>query len=144
MSLRSPRERLMQTLMFEAGGLLICVPLYSLASGTGTREGAVLMTVLTLAVMIWSPLHNTIFDALDLRVTGRRASDRPARLRMVHAASHEISAVAVSLPILLTVGGHSLAGALAVNLGLTLLYTAYTFVFHLGYDRLRPVAPTMA
>jgi uncharacterized membrane protein len=59
---------------------------------------------------------------------------------MVHAVSHEVSAVGVSLPILLTLGGHTLAGALMVNIGLTLLYTGYAFVFHLVYDRLRPVS----
>ncbi len=139
MPLRSARERLIQTLAFEAGGLALCVPLYGLASGRDPQEGAMLMAVLTLAVMIWSPLHNTLFDALDLRLTGRPASDRGARLRIVHALSHEASAVAVSLPILLTLGGHSLGAALMVNLGLTVLYTAYAYVFHLAYDQLRPV-----
>lgn len=144
MTLRSPKERLFQTLTFEAGGLLLAMPLYRLFSDAETHESAVLMLVLTLAVMIWSPLHNTVFDWLDLTVTGRAASDRPVRLRMVHAISHEVSAVTVSLPILLTLGGHTLAEALLVEFGLTLLYTGYAFFFHMVYDRMRPVALAVA
>lgn len=144
MSLRTRRERLLQTLWFEAGGLCLCVPLYTALSGAPAPEGAVLMVVLTAAVMLWSALHNAAFDRAELHLTGRRASDRPARLRLVHALSHEVSAVAVTLPILLTLGGHSLAGALTVNAGLTLLYTFYALVFHLVYDRLRPVGGVVA
>ena len=36
-------------------------------------------------------------------------------------------------------GGLSLQAALLAELGLTLLYAAYAYAFHLVYDRLRPV-----
>lgn len=139
MPLRSPRERLLQTLAFEAGGLGLTIPCHALLREGPAQEGALLLGALTLAVVLWSPLHNALFDWAEWRASGRSACARPARLRIVHAVSHEVSAVAVSLPILLTLGGLGLAEALMTNLALTLFYTGYAYVFHLCYDRLRPV-----
>jgi uncharacterized membrane protein len=89
--------------------------------------------------MLWSPLHNAAFDRAELRLAGRVASDRPPRWRLAHAASHELTSTVFTAPIVMGTGGHGLGEALAVNLGLTLLYTGYAYAFHLGYDRLRPV-----
>ncbi len=139
MTLRSPRERFIQTLCFEIVGLFLSVPLYVLVTGGGAGEGTLLMAAIALAVMLWSPLHNTVFDWADFRMSGRVASDRPHVWRMVHAISHEVTVVAVTLPILIWLGGFSLGQALATNIGLTVLYTVYAFGFHLVYDRLRPV-----
>jgi uncharacterized membrane protein len=139
MRLRSPKERLIQTLCYEAGGLLLSVPLYLIYSGHETGEGALLMLALSIAVMVWSPIHNTVFDWIDLRLSGRVASDRPQKWRMVHAFSHEATTVVVTLPILVWMGGHALGEALLVDLGLTALYAVYAYGFHRVYDRLRPV-----
>ena len=139
MSLRSARERLLQTLAYEAGGLVLSVPLVALVGGGTPGEAFALMLTLSIAVMLWSPLHNTLFDWADLRQSGRVASDRPQRWRLVHAASHEATTVVVTLPILMWLGGLGFWAALVTDLGLTLLYTAYAYLFHLLYDRLRPV-----
>jgi uncharacterized membrane protein len=139
MALRSPRERFVQTFVFEIVGLLLVVPLYMLVTGGGAGEGFLLMATLSAAVLIWSPLHNAVFDWADLRLSGRVASDRPHYWRVVHAISHEVTVVAVTLPILVFSGGFEIRGALAANLGMTAFYTAYAYGFHLVYDRLRPV-----
>lgn len=69
----------------------------------------------------------------------RLACKRPHALRMVHATVHEISAILITCPLLMMAGGHSLGSALALNIGLTPTYTAYTYAFHIAHDRLRPV-----
>ena len=76
---------------------------------------------------------------IDLRLTGRVASDRPRGLRVVHAASCELSTLVVTLPILVWIGGHCLGAALAVDLGLTVGYTVYAYGFFVFYDWWRPV-----
>lgn len=141
MTLRSPRERLVQTLAYELGGLCLSVPLVALVGGGTTGEAFWLMLALSAAVLVWSPIHNTLFDWLDLRLAGRLASDRPQRWRLVHAISHEATTVVVTLPILVWLGGYDLWTALVADLGLTLFYAAYAYAFHLVYDRLRPVRP---
>lgn len=144
MSLRPARERVLQTLAFELGGLALVVPLYTVIMGTGAGESLVLIAVLSVTLMLWSPLHNTVFDWCDLRWTGRLASDRPQRWRLVHALSHEFTSVVASLPVLVLLGGHGLWEALVIDLTLSLFYTAYAYVFHLVYDRLRPVQMSAA
>lgn len=141
MTLRSPRERVIQTFAYEAGGLCLSVPLYAVFGQGTTGEAFGLMLSLSIAVLIWSPVHNTVFDWADFRFSGRLASDRPQRLRLVHAVSHEATTLVVTLPILMVLGGLSFWAALVVDLGLTALYAVYAYVFHLGYDRLRPMRP---
>ena len=140
MLLRSPTERILQTLCFEAIGLCLSVPLCMVVNKGGAAENAALMTVLTLSILLWSPLHNTLFDLADLRLTGRIASDRPGGLRLVHALSHELSSVAVTLPIMVVFGGLSTTEALTMNIMLTIFYAGYAFVFHMVYDHVRPMA----
>lgn len=141
MTLRTPRERLIQTIAYEIGGICLSVPLFVVFGDGTTGEAFVLVLALSAAVLIWSPVHNTLFDWADFRLSGRLASDRPQRWRIVHAISHETTTVVVTLPILIWLGGLSFMAALLVDLGLTLLYAAYAYMFHLLYDRLRPMRP---
>lgn len=143
MTLRSPRERAIQTIAYEVGGLCLSVPLFVLFGGGSAGEAFWVLLALSAAVLVWSPIHNTLFDWADLRLSGRLASDRPQGWRLVHAASHEATTVVVTLPILMGLGGLGLWAALLADLGLTLLYAGYAYVFHLIYDRLRPVRPAV-
>jgi uncharacterized membrane protein len=137
--LRSCRERIFQTLMFEAGGLLVAIPLYEAAFGRNAQDSALLISLITVAVLIWTPLHNAIFDTIEHSLTARPASARPHPLRLLHAITHEVTPIAVTLPLIMLVGRHTLAEALAVNAGLTVLYVAYAYLFYWLYDRVRPL-----
>lgn len=141
MTLRSPRERVLQTACYEIGGLLLATPIYALVVGTGGEEGALVIGVLAIAVLLWSPLHNALWDWVEHRRTGRVASDRPQAQRVLHALSHEATALIVTLPILMILGGHDLWTALMLDIGLTVLYAGYAYVFHIVFDQLRPVRP---
>jgi uncharacterized membrane protein len=140
MSLRTFRERILQTIAFEAGGIALVGPAYALVFGASAPETLTIVLALSLAAMVWSPMHNSAFDWLDLRLTGRVASDRPQKLRLIHALSHEVTVMVVTLPMLMALGGHSFAAALLVDIGFSLAYAAYAYVFHMVYDRWRPVS----
>jgi hypothetical protein len=76
-TLRSRRERLIQTLWFEALGLAIVSPLFAFCAGVSTGESLVVLIALSIAVMGWSAFHNTAFDRLrPVRPGG--AADRGA------------------------------------------------------------------
>jgi uncharacterized membrane protein len=137
--LRCWKERALQTLCYEGGGLLLVAPLYAALFGTTAKESFTLLLVLAALVMLWSPLHNTAFDLVDARVNARVASARPQGLRLLHALSLESTCVLFTLPVVMWLGGHGFWAALAVDVGLTLAYTAYAYVFHLTFDWLRPV-----
>lgn len=137
--LRSRRERALQTLCFEALGLALVSPLFAWFAGAPTGESLLVLAALSVAVMGWSALYNTVFDVLDLRCTGRVASERPRGLRVVHALGLETTAVLVTWPLLVWLTPLGWFEALAAELGLTLAYAVHGYCFHLGFDRLRPV-----
>lgn len=138
-ALRSARERAIQTLWFEAIGIAVVAPLYALAAGETMQSSVVLLVALSLAVMAWSAFFNTACDRLERHWAGRCASDRPQRWRISHALLHEASAVLVTWPLIVALTDLGWRAALVADLGLTLAYAAYAYVFHLGFDRLRPV-----
>jgi uncharacterized membrane protein len=132
---------MIQTVSYEIGGLCLSVPLVALIGGGTTGEALRLMLALAAADLAWSPIHDTIFDEIDQRRSGRLVSDRPQRGRLVHALSHEATTIVVTLPILIWIGGFGFWEALLADLGLALLYAVCANVFHPVYDRLRPVRP---
>ena len=79
--LRCVRERILQTVAFEAGGLMLASPLYSVVFGTSLDGSVVLLGVLAAACLIWSPVHNTTFDWFD------HCRQPPATARSVGAPS---------------------------------------------------------
>jgi len=139
MSLRNLRERVIQTLAFETGGLLLAAPAFALIFGATPGESLLFLALLSVAVMLWSPLHNTVFDLLDWRLNRRLASERPHGLRLVHAITHEVTTLVVTLPVIMLWTGLGLWQAVLLDLGISAFYAAYAYLFHLVYDRLRPV-----
>jgi uncharacterized membrane protein len=136
---RSISERLLQTLLYEGGGIALATPAYSLLFDRGIWESFVMMTAFSAAFLIWAPIFNAVWDHLEWRWCARLASDRPHRWRLAHAIALEGTDTVLTLPLLMGYGGHSLAEALLVDLGLALLYASYAYLFHLVFDRLRPV-----
>ena len=139
MTLRSFRERVIQTGSFELIGIAFVSPVYAYLSGNSMAHGFALITALSVAILIWAPIFNTLFDVVERHFTDRLACERPHRLRIMHATLHEMSAILITCPLLMSIGGHTLGGALALNLGLTITYSFYTYIFHMTYDRIRPV-----
>ena len=139
LAIRSRRERLIQTLWFEALGLAIVSPLLALFTGATTGASLAVLAVLSAAMMGWSALYNTAFDWVELRLAGRVASNRPHRLRMLHAVFLEVTAALVTWPLIVALTGLVWWEALAADIGLALVYAGYGYGFHLGFDRLHPV-----
>jgi uncharacterized membrane protein len=137
--MRCLRERVVQSVAFEAGGLVLAAPLYAAVFGASYGESVTLLAAIAVVCMIWCPFHNFAFDWLEARLAGRTASDRPHHWRVVHALSDEASSVVVSLPLLMSFGGLGFAEALLAEVGLSLFYAGYAYLFYLAFDRLRPV-----
>jgi len=133
-------ERAIQTVSYELGGLLVVGPVWKLVTGASTTESIVLLACLSVAVMTWMAVYNTVFDFAESRIARRVASDRPHRWRVVHAVGLEATSIVVTWPLIVLLAGLDWYYALAADIGLTLAYAAYGYCFHLGFDRLRPVA----
>ena len=138
-AIRSGRERLIQTLWFEALGLLIVSPLFAHFAGASMGESLTMLIVLSFAVMGWSALYNTAFDLIEVRCTSRVASDRPHGLRVAHTIGLEVTAALLTWPLIVALTTLGWLEALVADIGLTLTYALYGYLFHLGFDRLRPI-----
>ncbi len=63
--IRSLRERVLQTLSFEAGGLLLITPLYGWVAGAALGESLTLLVAVSIVVMAWSAVFNTLPPELN-------------------------------------------------------------------------------
>jgi uncharacterized membrane protein len=142
-AIRSRRERLIQTLWFEALGIVIVSPLFAHFAGPSLGKSIIVLTALSVMMMCWSALYNTAFDLIEVRCTGRVASDRPHGLRVLHTIGNEVTALIVTWPMMVALTPLAWLQALAAEIGLTLVYALYGYLFHLGFDHLRPVEPTV-
>lgn len=141
MTIRTTRERLLQALGYETGGLLVATPVCIWLTGSQPGTSVLLLVVLSALTFFWAPLFNTLFDRAEWRWQRRPASDRPKRLRLLHALALEVSDMVISVPVLMFLGGLALTEALVADLGLTLVYAAYNYAYHQVFDWLRPVTP---
>ncbi len=141
MTLRTTRERVLQTCFFEVGGIVLVTPIYAWVYGVSSHEGVTLLVAISLTVLIWAPIFGRIFDTVEQRTSGRVASDRPHHIRVLHAVLFEATAVSITLPIAMGIAGFSFWQAAALNVRLTMFYIVYAYLFHLIYDQLRPVQP---
>ncbi len=145
-AIRSGRERLIQTLGLELSGMIIIAPLLVYVADVSMGESLVALIAVSLATMCWTAPFNTVFDRIEYRCAARVASDRPHGWRVVQTVAHEASATLVTCPVIVALTPLGWLEALAADIGLTLIYAAYGYLYHLGFDRLRPVridtAPT--
>jgi uncharacterized membrane protein len=137
--LRSGRERLLQTLAYEAGGLLLVAPLFAQASASALDDSFALLALLSVVVMGWAAVFNTLVDRFEARHLRRSASQRSAAARVAHALALEGGAVLLTWPIIHALSDLGWLASLGADLALTAAYAVYGYAFHLVFDRLRPV-----
>jgi uncharacterized membrane protein len=137
--LRSLPDRIRQVALFEVGGLLLITPPFIWLSGVPATDSFFLLALIALIAALWNAVYNTSFDWLEGRLTGRTADLRPMLWRAVHAIGFETGLLIVTLPIIVYWTGMGWLEALLADIALALAYTAYAFVFNIGYDRLFPI-----
>lgn len=138
-AIRSTRERVHQALWYEGIALVLIAPAFALATGLKTQESFLLVAALSLVMMVWAAFYNTVFDEIERRRTVRVASDRPHAVRLAHAIGFEASSAVVTCPLIWALTDVTWLGAVVADLGLTVAYSAYAYLFYLGFDRVRPV-----
>ena len=138
--MRSWRERAVQTLAYEIGGIVLITPLFASATDHGVTDSAFVIIALTLIFLIWTFVHNLTFDIVERHYGGGPSSARSHPLRIVHALSLEVSSAIFTLPLIMWMVGLSFWQALLVDIGLSVAYALYAYVFHLAFDRIRPVS----
>lgn len=140
--MRSASDRIRQIAAYEIGGICFISPLFAPAVSISPANSAGLLTVLALIVAIWNGLYSTAFDSAERALTGRRADHRSLPMRVTHAVLLEAGAVAITTPVIAAWTNANWTVALIEDLGLTVVYASYAFLFGLIYDKLFPIDST--
>lgn len=128
--MRSWKERLTHTLLFEAGGLVMVTPLASWLTGHGMGETGALAAGLATAAMFWNLVWNRAFDAL---VPTRR---RSLVQRLAQAVGFELGLLVMTLPAVAWWMNITLMEAFWMDLGFLLFFLVYAMFFNSLFDHL--------
>jgi len=135
--LRNAKDRLRHAVIYEIVGLILVVPLAAWGFGTDLLDTGVLGIFFSILAMVWNMIYNHYFDIMLLK-NGRNPARRGFWLRAVHALLFEAGFIIVSVPAIAWWLSLSLVKALAMDLGFTLFYIGYAYVYNWAYDRIFP------
>lgn len=135
--MRTARDRIRHTILFEIFGLLLVTPLGALVFAMPLQDiGVIGIGGATLA-MLWNYIYNYGFDRLMQRWRGTTLKTLP--LRVLHAILFELGLLLALLPLIAWYLGITLWQALVMDIAFALFYMVYAFVFNLAYDRVYPI-----
>lgn len=130
---KSTRERLLHAVLYEAGAMLILVPLGSWLLGHGPAQMGGLAIMLSTIAMSWNMLFGALFEHLERRLGWQRT----ARVRTLHAVLFEGGLVVICVPLVAWWMGVSYWQALLLDIGILLFFLPYTYLFNWVYDHAR-------
>lgn len=142
--MRTSRDRIRHTLLFEIGMLLLCSPLAGLVLDKEISQIGMLMITLSLIAMGVNYLYNLIFDLILVKL-GRPVHIRSKKLRVLHAFLFELILLIIGLPVVAISLQITYWNAFVTDIGFALFALIYAYIFNFAYDHIFPVfvsAPT--
>lgn len=136
--MRTSADRVRHTVLFEIIGLAICAPLASLILDKGIAQVGSLSIVLSLTAMGVNYVYNLVFDVALVRL-GRPVNVRPPWLRAIHAILFETSLIILTVPMIAWWLDMTLLTAFITDIGFTLFFLVYAFLYNWAYDTIFPM-----
>ncbi|WP_137935898.1 multidrug/biocide efflux PACE transporter [Chitinivorax sp. B] len=130
---KTVKERILHSVLFEVGGLLVIVPLAAWVLDKKLVDVGGLGIMLTTLALLWNMLFNAGFEHLERAMNWTRT----VRIRVLHTLLFEGGLILGGVPLAAWWLNMSLIGAFLVDVGLFLAYLPYTFCFNWLYDHLR-------
>lgn len=135
--MRTFRERLLHTVLFEWVLLLICMPLLSIIFNKSLSHAGTMSLTLSLTAMVCNYIYNYIFDRVLLALK-RPFYPRPLKLRTLHSVLFEIFLLCFSLPLIMYWLNLSFYKALALDLSMACFVPLYALGFNWLFDIIFP------
>lgn len=135
--MRTTGDRIRHAISFEIIGLIIVIPLGSIAFGMPAENIGVVGVVSATIATAWNYIYNLGFDHAMQRLRGN--TQKTPALRVAHAILFEFGLLLVLLPFIAWYLGISIWHALAMDIAFALFYVVYAFVFNWSYDRIFPL-----
>ncbi len=136
--MRTAKDRLRHTILFEIMALIIVISFTSLVLGFEAVRIGSLSVAMCLWAMVWNALYNYIFDR-TLLAMGRSLKQRPPGLRALHSFLFEAGLVIQTLPLVAWWMQLGLFEAFLMNAGFMIFYLIYGYAFNWIYDQLFPI-----
>jgi len=136
----SVARRVIQTLAFEAIGLVVVTPAYRAATGSNLCDSVTLMLTVGAVATIWCGTFNSLFELVQSCALRRIASDRPHSVWLMRAALREATEIPVTFPVIYAMTGMDFEHAFMTDVALAVVYAIYGYLFYLALDRLRPLS----
>ncbi|QEA38918.1 PACE efflux transporter [Pistricoccus aurantiacus] len=127
--MRSIKERLVHSILFEIGGLVIVTPLATWLTGHGFGEMGILAFAVSTFAMIWNFVWNKLFDRW---VPTRR---RTLVQRVAQTFGFELGILVITLPVVAWWLDIGLVEAFWLDLGFMLFFMFYALVYNTSFDR---------
>jgi len=135
--MRTFRERLMHTVLFELMLLLICMPVISVIFNKSMSHAGTMSLALSLIAMICNYIYNYIFDRILLALK-RPLYPRAFKLRTLHSVVFEIFLLCFSLPLIIFWLDISFHKALLMDVSMACFVPLYALGFNWLFDIIFP------
>lgn len=136
-TMRTTRDRVRHTVLFEVIALMLVAPLGGLVFGVDMAHFGMVAVVSTTVAMGWNYVYNLGFD--HALVALGKPLNKTVLGRVVHAVLFECGLLVLLVPFIAWYLAVPLWEALVMDLGLAGFYLVFTLVFNWAYDRAFPL-----
>jgi uncharacterized membrane protein len=126
------RRKIVYVSLFEVIAVAITSTGLSAGSDSSLQHASVLAVATSAIAVVWNLVYNTVFERWEARQTVR---GRSFQRRAAHAIGFELGFIITLVPLFVWWLDISWWHALVLDLGLSLFFLVYTFVFNLGFDK---------
>ncbi|MDZ5460816.1 PACE efflux transporter [Azohydromonas lata] len=126
------KRRVVYVALYEAVAIVLATLGFMLAADAGAADATGLSVLSSAVAVLWNLAFNHGFERWEAR---QRVRGRGLARRVAHAVGFEGGLAAILVPVMAWWLDISLWQALVMDLGLLLLFLAYTFVFNWVFDR---------
>ncbi len=130
--MQGPLRKLVHATLYEALAIVIVTVVMQPLSGLGPQATGPFAVATSVIAWLWNMAFNTAFEAWERRQPSRA---RTLRRRAAHAVLFEAGLVAMTVPMIAWWLHLGWGAAFVADLGLVLLFMAFTFCFNWVFDR---------
>ncbi len=135
--MRTLPDRIRHTVLFEAIALVIVAFIGSWVIGRSVTLVGALSLIFSVLAMVWNLVFNWMFDHWDRAY--RNSARRGFLIRALHAALFELGMLIAGLFIVAWWLQTSYTEAFLINVGFSLFFLVYAYVYNWAYDQVFPV-----
>jgi uncharacterized membrane protein len=125
------RRKIVYVTLFEAVAIAISSTGLAAGSGSSLEHAGVAAVASSAIAVLWNLVYNTAFERWEARQTVR---GRSFKRRAAHAIGFEIGFIFMLVPLFVWWLDIAWWHALVLDLGLSLFFLVYTFVFNWAFD----------